>query len=131
MWLLLIINVYDVIVINEFFLCYLFLFLFILLFLFVLLFCYFCRIDFIIPQRVVLSIMGFFAIVNAYTMRICLNVAITEMTIKKHKNASVDQGICVVEGGSNSTVIANHGTFDWDEELQGIILGAFFWGYVS
>ena len=77
--------------------------------------------------------MGFLAIVNAYTMRICLNVAITEMTVKKHiarLDDGIDRGICLVEGESSSGSTGK-GTFEWDEELQGIILGAFFWGYVS
>lgn len=77
--------------------------------------------------------MGFLAIVNAYTMRICLNVAITEMTVKKNRtfiDDGVDRGICLVEEGSSSGSLGK-GTFEWDEELQGIILGAFFWGYVS
>lgn len=73
--------------------------------------------------------MGFLAIVNAYTMRICLNVAITEMV--KKKNASEAHGdFCPVddsaEGGDSGG-----GDFEWSEQLQGIILGAFFWGYVS
>lgn len=33
----------------------------------------------IIPQRYVLAIMGLLAIANAYTMRVCLNLAITQM----------------------------------------------------
>jgi hypothetical protein len=89
---------------------------------------------FIIPQRVVLSIMGFLAIVNAYTMRICLSVAITEMVVKRNYSSEghddIDRGVCIVDGESGN---ANKGggTFEWDESLQGIILGAFFWGYVS
>jgi MFS transporter, ACS family, solute carrier family 17 (sodium-dependent inorganic phosphate cotransporter), other len=82
--------------------------------------------------------MGFLAIVNAYTMRICLNVAITEMTVKKYKNAT-DAGVCFVEnhpgndggGVGGGEVTASTSLFEWNEELQGIILGAFFWGYVS
>lgn len=84
---------------------------------------------FIIPQRVVLSIMGFLAIVNAYTMRICLNVAITEMVVKKQRvqrNGS-DELCGVDEEGSD----LGGGDFEWSEQLQGIILSAFFWGYVS
>ncbi|CAO1319250.1 unnamed protein product [Diamesa serratosioi] len=86
---------------------------------------------FIIPQRVVLSIMGFLAILNAYTMRICLNLAITEMVIKKalSDDTEVKGEVCVAPGG-NSTEIMGSGTFEWSEQLQGIILGAFFWGYV-
>lgn len=76
-----------------------------------------------------LSIMGFLAIVNAYTMRICLNVAITEMV--KKKNATDKEGdFCPIDesvGGGDS----DGGDFEWSENLQGIILGAFFWGYVS
>lgn len=34
---------------------------------------------FIIPQRYVLAIMALFAVANAYTMRVCLNLAITQM----------------------------------------------------
>ncbi|XP_070496442.1 putative inorganic phosphate cotransporter isoform X2 [Chironomus tepperi] len=76
--------------------------------------------------------MGFLAIVNAYTMRICLNVAITEMTVKKNRtfiDDGIDRGICLVEGGSSGGS-SGKGTFEWDEEQIGIILGAFFWGYV-
>ena len=83
---------------------------------------------FFIPQRVLLSIMGFLAITNAYTMRICLNVAITEM-VKKNVKENVDESdFCPDKdniGGSGAG-----GTFAWDENLQGIILSSFFWGYV-
>lgn len=73
--------------------------------------------------------MGFLAIVNAYTMRICLNVAITEMTIKKIKNET-DNGVCPADGSTGGNSLGK-GIFEWDEQLQGIILGSFFWGYVS
>jgi MFS transporter, ACS family, solute carrier family 17 (sodium-dependent inorganic phosphate cotransporter), other len=82
---------------------------------------------------VILSLMGFLAIVNAYTMRICLNVAITEMVKKK-----------VLGGGDNSTDLEGYcpedpsydpnaetgGDFEWTEAQQGLVLSAFFWGYV-
>ena len=69
--------------------------------------------------------MGFLAIVNAYTMRICLNVAITEMV---YKNSSGDDphGSCPVDEGMGGGNMGK-GTFVWDEKLQGIILGSFFW----
>lgn len=38
---------------------------------------------FIIPQRYVFAIMALLAVANAYTMRVCLNLAITQM-VKKH-----------------------------------------------
>lgn len=42
---------------------------------------------FIIPQRYVLAVMGLLAIANAYTMRVCLNLAITQMV---KKNVAVE-----------------------------------------
>jgi MFS transporter, ACS family, solute carrier family 17 (sodium-dependent inorganic phosphate cotransporter), other len=71
--------------------------------------------------------MGFLAIVNAYTMRICLNVAITEMVIKKSYNVS--EGVCPVHDWIGTSRKSN-GIYEWDEQLQGWILSAFFWGYV-
>lgn len=79
---------------------------------------------FIIPQRVVLSIMGFLAIVNAYTMRICLNVAITEMVVKIPLSNETDSKnqFCIVEGGESEASLGG-GDFDWSESRQGVILG--------
>jgi hypothetical protein len=47
--------------------------------------------------------MGFLAIVNAYTMRVSLSVAITEMVAPSNSTQSYDPDACVVEGGDNST----------------------------
>lgn len=49
-----------------------------------------------IPHRVILAIMGFLAVANAYTMRICLSVAITKMVVKPHHNItdSLDSAVC-------------------------------------
>lgn len=42
--------------------------------------------------------MGFFAILNAYTMRICLSVAITELVVKKnHTNEDGGPAVCVAD----------------------------------
>ncbi|GAB0095292.1 putative inorganic phosphate cotransporter [Sergentomyia squamirostris] len=83
---------------------------------------------FIIPQRVILSIMGFFAIANAYTMRICLSVAITEMVKKIHTEEPDGEEYCPVIGNGGDE--DSGGEFEWSEELQGVILSAFYWGYV-
>ncbi|XP_053691757.1 putative inorganic phosphate cotransporter [Sabethes cyaneus] len=83
---------------------------------------------FIIPQRVVLAIFGFLAILNAYTMRISLSIAITEM-VNKTSTPEQEEGVCPADDnlglGEN-----NGGEFNWDQELQGIILSSFYWGYV-
>lgn len=57
---------------------------------------------FFIPQRYILGIMGFFAIVNAYTMRVSLSLAITEMVIPLNATEYYDPNACVPEG-SNQT----------------------------
>ncbi|KAF2903419.1 hypothetical protein ILUMI_02772 [Ignelater luminosus] len=76
--------------------------------------------------------MGFLAVLNAYTMRIALSVAITEMVIKKnHTNGPADD-TCPdpsMPGGGVSPGIPGD-RFDWDEETQGLILSSFYWGYV-
>ncbi|XP_037911071.1 putative inorganic phosphate cotransporter isoform X2 [Hermetia illucens] len=86
---------------------------------------------FIVPQRIILAIMGFLAICNAYTMRICLSVAITQMVISKTHppGAEVGEGECAIDDEYESES-SSSGEFDWSEELQGIILSSFYWGYV-
>jgi hypothetical protein len=48
-----------------------------------------------IAQRYVVAIMGFLAVANAYTMRICLSTAITEMVFHHDRNEShLDPDAC-------------------------------------
>lgn len=49
--------------------------------------------------------MGFFAIVNAYTMRVSLSLAITEMVIPLNATEYYDPDACTPEG-SNQTISA-------------------------
>ncbi|KAL3272432.1 hypothetical protein HHI36_013913 [Cryptolaemus montrouzieri] len=86
---------------------------------------------FIIPQRYVLSIMGFFAILNAYTMRVSLSIAITEM-VQRHKSDFYDPDACSVFDIHNSTSphTVSDELYPWTSKQQGIILSAFYWGYV-
>lgn len=70
---------------------------------------------FIIPQRYVLAIMGLLAIANAYTMRVCLNLAITQM-VKKNIAVEGDEHFdplaCpdrnLVENGTTSVNFTNN-----------------------
>lgn len=73
--------------------------------------------------------MGFFAIVNAYTMRMVLNIAIVEMVVKKNNSGPVEDGYCYYEGDEGSSEKTG-GDYEWSEKLQGIILSAFYYGYV-
>ncbi|PZC86354.1 hypothetical protein B5X24_HaOG209073 [Helicoverpa armigera] len=88
---------------------------------------------FIIPQRWVMAIMGFLAVANAYTMRVCLNIAITQMVHRPAHSAGND-GSCpspdleqIPGEGSDPTELTG---FNWDEATQGMILSAFYYGYI-
>ncbi|CAB3371453.1 Hypothetical predicted protein [Cloeon dipterum] len=80
-----------------------------------------------IPQRYVLAIMGLFAIINAYTMRVSLSVAIVFMA-GSSSSSETDPNSCPIppnNGGENV-----EGEFNWDTETVGLILSSFFWGYI-
>lgn len=63
----------------------------------------------------------------AYTMRNVLNIAITEMVHRDYSNGTVYDDTCPDTAG---TVSEREG-YDWSEQMQGIILGAFYWGYAA
>ncbi|XP_055847091.1 putative inorganic phosphate cotransporter isoform X2 [Episyrphus balteatus] len=87
---------------------------------------------FIIPQRVILSIMGFFAILNAYTMRICLSVAITQLVVSKNHTDidNPDNDACLADPLEEGELPSLGGEYDWSESRQGLILSSFYWGYI-
>lgn len=64
----------------------------------------------------------------AYTMRNVLNIAITEMVYRAEHLKNVTDNTCPSSGDG---FVKERDGFHWSEQLQGIILGAFFWGYVS
>ena len=49
-----------------------------------------------IPQRYILGVMGLLGVCNAYTMRVCLNLAITQMVNRTRGDGSgfVDPDAC-------------------------------------
>lgn len=61
-------------------------------------------------------------------MRAVLNIAITEMVYREGHNATVDDNTCPSPGDK---IVSEREGFHWSEQLQGFILGAFYWGYVS
>lgn len=75
--------------------------------------------------------MGFLALVNAYTMRITLSVAITQMVVPLVYDKNSTHAICEPEAGLPGQTPVHHGTYDWSQELQGIILSSFYWGYTA
>ncbi|XP_063916931.1 sialin-like isoform X1 [Zophobas morio] len=85
---------------------------------------------FVIPQRYVLGIMGFLAIVNAYTMRVTLSVAITEMVEPSNGTTHHDPNACSGSLSNSSTVTNPDKLYPWTSTQQGLILSSFYWGYV-
>ncbi|XP_063380753.1 putative inorganic phosphate cotransporter [Cydia fagiglandana] len=91
-----------------------------------------------IPQRYILGVMGLLGVCNAYTMRVCLNLAITQMVLPIHKNESDSTNnntelICDSDPiPANTTVfISPYATQTWDQATQGLILSGFYYGYAA
>ncbi|XP_014223623.1 sialin [Trichogramma pretiosum] len=87
-----------------------------------------------IKSRQVFGFLGFMGFALVYAMRVNLTVAIVSMV---NQTNSVDPNDDVVDScpynntnSNNSTIIPSKGEFNWDEKTQGLILGAFFLGYV-
>lgn len=78
--------------------------------------------------------MGFWCFAIAYMLRVCLNIAITQMVVQGGKHDShEDPDRCPDDGlMGNGTLQTNTGhiRYEWSQQLQGIILGSFYYGYV-
>lgn len=109
----------------------------------------------LLTSRVALAIVGFLGFVNLYALRVNLSVAmvcmLNQTAVQQTKynrlmmfnDSSVNDSQSPVGkaeltdvqctgnlGTSQKTLQPKDGEFDWDKETQGIILGAFFWGYL-
>ncbi|XP_053987943.1 putative inorganic phosphate cotransporter isoform X1 [Hylaeus volcanicus] len=87
-----------------------------------------------IPQRWVFAVMGFLALFNAYAMRVCLSITITEM-VYPSTSENHTEDVCEYEPDvfavTNLTRTSVNGKrYDWDGITQGAILSSFYWGYV-
>lgn len=68
-------------------------------------------------------------------MRNLLSIAITQIAKKTYTNESIISGdVCPID---NETIVddnddagSSDGYYDWSETLQGVILSAFYWGYI-
>ncbi|KAH6937103.1 hypothetical protein HPB50_025564 [Hyalomma asiaticum] len=86
-----------------------------------------------VQTRHVLALMGFLGFVNVYALRVNLSVALVAMV--NHTailaNSTPSSGEeCKAEPANSTKEKLQDGTFIWNEYEQGIILGAFFYGYV-
>ncbi|GBM03547.1 Sialin [Araneus ventricosus] len=95
----------------------------------------------IIPVRYVFAVLGFFGFINVYAMRINLSVAIIGMVKESNHSSQLDSENAVAcpelmkDFSYANTSAKNHshqqtGEFVWDSQLQGLVLGAFFYGYL-
>lgn len=98
-----------------------------------------------IPARYIFVLLGFLALVNVYTLRVSLSVAIVAMV--KHPA----EGVVTINGtdfvnytqcrpdddyhlNTSDPLAGQRGDqaerFDWDAQVQGLVLGSFFYGYI-
>nr|XP_042911231.1 putative inorganic phosphate cotransporter isoform X1 [Parasteatoda tepidariorum]XP_042911232.1 putative inorganic phosphate cotransporter isoform X2 [Parasteatoda tepidariorum] len=92
----------------------------------------------IIPMRVVLVILGCFGFITFYAMRVNLSVAMVAMVGKPRRVANGTnetlQTCPELINSRNATKVEETkiimGEFDWDSQIQGQILGSFFYGYL-
>ncbi|KAH9525913.1 hypothetical protein DERF_000044 [Dermatophagoides farinae] len=86
-----------------------------------------------LPKRFILVIMGFFGYNLLYMLRVNLSVAIVSMVDHNH-NQSNQTWMIMNNNGSNNMTITNgiieKDKFDWNENIQALILSSFFAGYV-
>lgn len=94
--------------------------------------------------RLVLALMGFFGFINCYTLRVNLSVAIVAMVNTTYLDeleaaAAADDNanvtlvdVCAVEGDNTTHAVEEiPGPFNWNMKTQGLLLGAFFYGYTT
>ncbi|XP_064480257.1 putative inorganic phosphate cotransporter [Ornithodoros turicata] len=87
-----------------------------------------------IPARHIFVLMGFLALVNTYTLRVNLSVAIVAM-VKYQPPALANESSystqCPLGLGEEEEVHrAKEGEFEWDTHIQGLVLASFFYGYI-
>ncbi|TNN11525.1 Sialin [Schistosoma japonicum] len=84
--------------------------------------------------RYMIATMGFFNLILIYMMRVDINVTILAMVDDEvDKNSEYHSSYyCanVYNIVNHQTTKINTGEFKWNRLTQGLILGAFFWGYI-
>lgn len=73
-----------------------------------------------VQQRWIFAVMGFLGLFNAYAMRICLSIAITEMVVPLNITEEfIDDTCSELANKQLSNVTTVHGgTYEWSEYTQ-------------
>lgn len=69
------------------------------------------------PKRYIVAIMAFFGFCNIYALRANLSIAIVAMVSHKGRNGTMPYK-------------GDYPTFDWTTKQEGMVLSAFFYGYI-
>nr|QQY02501.1 sialin-like 2 [Cryptocotyle lingua] len=87
--------------------------------------------------RTQLAITLFLGYIICYLLRVDINVTILTMvndtSAESSNGSSPFQTVCAVpdsESFNGTSTRISVGTYQWDRPTQGLILGAFFWGYI-
>jgi len=82
-----------------------------------------------IPQRIILSVMGLLSVANAYAMRYTTSMVFSVLVLRKNITEEVgDEEYC--PKSHTDTIQPSSGTYEWSDQLQSIIVGSFYVGYL-
>ncbi|CAF4919716.1 unnamed protein product [Rotaria sp. Silwood1] len=82
-----------------------------------------------IPARYTIAIWAFFGFFCLYAMRVNLSIAIVAMVARQSALNKSIEACPIIE--KNSTKSSTKYEFDWNPSKAGLILGAFFYGYIT
>ncbi|XP_078683756.1 sialin-like [Branchiostoma floridae x Branchiostoma belcheri] len=87
-----------------------------------------------LPARYVLAVIFFFAHIAMITSRGGFSLAIVVMVNSSSTVTAVNQTgnyqFCPSSGPTNSSEQNSQGELDWSESVKGVLLGAYFYGYI-
>ncbi|XP_042908491.1 sialin-like [Parasteatoda tepidariorum] len=89
-----------------------------------------------IPARIVLTILGFFGYITISAMRVNLSVALVAMVgVTRPGNGTNETTITcpeliITKNTTTEDEYLPDGEFDWNSDLQGQVVGAYFYGYL-
>nr|XP_024218352.1 putative inorganic phosphate cotransporter isoform X2 [Halyomorpha halys] len=81
------------------------------------------------PQRVFVCMMAFIGLTLMFMMRFSLSLTLTFIALPKKSKKAIE-GSCIKPSTKNETSSDRVVIFEWDEGIQGQLLGGFFYGYV-